>query len=97
MFIYDQYAIDCNFSILDFTSSADLTNAAFSCSSNVISNILSIPFLPTLTGTPTIAFTNSNTTATIFNKIWNSTEFGGDIATYFDNDTWGYFYGTYLV
>jgi len=51
----------------------------------------------TLTGTPTISFNNSNTTATIYNKIWNSTEFGGDIATYFDNDTWGYFYGTYLV
>ena len=51
----------------------------------------------TLTGTPTIAFNLNNTTATIFNKIWNSTEFGGDIATYFDNDTWGYFYGAYIV
>jgi len=51
----------------------------------------------TLTGTPTIAFNTSNTTATIFNKIWNSSEFSGDIATYFDNDTWGYFYGTYTV
>jgi hypothetical protein len=51
----------------------------------------------TLTGTPTIHFPTSTSTGIILNKIWNSSEFSGDIATYFDNDTWGYFYGTYNV
>jgi hypothetical protein len=51
----------------------------------------------TLTGTPVIFFQIGTSTATILNKIWNSTEFSGDIANYFDNDTWGYFHASYTV
>jgi hypothetical protein len=51
----------------------------------------------TLTGTPVIYFEPGTSTAKILNKIWNSTEYSGDIATYFDNDTWGYFHASYFV
>jgi hypothetical protein len=51
----------------------------------------------TLTGTPVIYFGLGTSTAIILNKIWNSSEFSGDIASYFDNDTWGYFHASYFV
>ena len=51
----------------------------------------------TLTGTPVIFFEPGTSIAKILNKIWNSTEFSGDIASYFDNDTWGYFHASYFI
>jgi hypothetical protein len=51
----------------------------------------------TLTGTPVIFFEPGTSTAKILNKIWNSTEYSGDIGSYFDNDTWGYFHASYFV
>jgi hypothetical protein len=44
----------------------------------------------TLSGTPMMALQRNSTTLILFDKVWDSTEFSGDIADHFDNDTWGY-------
>jgi hypothetical protein len=49
----------------------------------------------TLSGVPVFYFKENTSTAIVLDKVWDSTEYTGDIANHFDNDTWGYFYGVY--
>ena len=44
----------------------------------------------TLSGTPMMALQRDTTTLILFDKVWDSTEFSGDIADHFDTDVWGY-------